>query len=117
MKTVLLLTIANVFMTFAWYWHISGKFLTWSLPVVVVASWSLAFFEYCFQVPANRLGTLQGFNPGQLKILQEAITLTVFTIFARTYLGEKLTWNYFAGIACVFVGVVLVYYKQIAAAV
>jgi uncharacterized protein (DUF486 family) len=114
MKTALLLTISNIFMTFAWYGHL--KYLKVSLPLVVLASWGIAFFEYCFQVPANRIGALEGYSAGQLKILQEAITLVVFTVFAMTYLREKLTWNYYAGIALVFAGVFLVNYKRIAAA-
>ena len=110
MKTALLLTISNIFMTFAWYGHL--KYLKVWLPLVILISWGIAFFEYCFQVPANRIGALEGYSAGQLKILQEAITLTVFTVFARAYLRETLTWNYYAGIGCVFVGVLLVYHNR-----
>ncbi|MDB5171970.1 MAG: hypothetical protein JWN51_743, partial [Phycisphaerales bacterium] len=85
MKTVILLTISNVFMTFAWYGHL--KFGNKPLALVILVSWLIAFFEYCFQVPANRLGFKSGFSPGQLKIIQEVITLVVFVIFARLYLG------------------------------
>ena len=91
MSTITLLFISNAFMTFAWYGHLRYK----SAPIIVaiVASWLIAFGEYCFQVPANRLGYGQ-FNGYQLKIIQEVITLTVFSVFAYFYLGEALKWNY-----------------------
>jgi hypothetical protein len=71
------------------------KFENRPLWAVILVSWLIAFFEYCFQVPANRIGFLSGIQPGQLKIMQEVITLLVFVVFARFYLGEKLTWNYY----------------------
>ena len=91
MSTITLLLISNTFMTFAWYGHLKYK----SAPIVVaiVASWLIAFGEYCFQVPANRIGYGQ-FNGYQLKIIQEVITLSVFAVFAYFYLGEALKWNY-----------------------
>ena len=91
MLTIALLLISNTFMTVAWYGHLKYK----SAPIVVaiVASWLIAFGEYCFQVPANRIGYGQ-FNGYQLKIIQEVITLTVFSVFAYFYLGEALKWNY-----------------------
>ena len=91
MSTIALLLISNTFMTFAWYGHLKYK----SAPIVVaiVVSWLIAFGEYCFQVPANRIGYGQ-FNGYQLKIIQEVITLTVFSVFAYFYLGEALKWNY-----------------------
>ena len=97
MKTVLLLTVSNVFMTFAWYGHLKHKDapLWWA----ILASWGIAFFEYCFQVPANRIGYGM-FNGAQLKTIQEVITLSVFGVFSWLYLGEPLRWNHFAGFAC-----------------
>ena len=91
MLTILLLTISNVFMTFAWYGHLKHK--ESPLLIAIVVSWLIAFFEYCFQVPANRWGSSQ-FTPVQLKIMQEVITLLVFSIFAVTYLDQKLGWNH-----------------------
>lgn len=91
MKTVALLTISNTFMTFAWYGHLKFKEVT--LWKVVLISWGIAFFEYCFQVPANRLGHTT-YSAPQLKIIQEVITLLVFGIFSVFYLREELKWNY-----------------------
>jgi uncharacterized protein len=92
MSTVLLLIISNTFMTFAWYGHLKHR--NASLVSVILVSWLIALGEYCFQVPANRLGYGR-FSGYQLKIIQEAITLIVFVIFAYAYLGETLRWNYF----------------------
>lgn len=97
MKTILLLICSNVFMTFAWYGHL--KHMQSPLIVAIVASWGIAFFEYCFQVPANRLGYGE-FTGYQLKMIQEIITLTVFICFATFYLKEKFRWNYAAGFVC-----------------
>ena len=96
MKTVLLLACSNLFMTLAWYGHLKFKFLEGkSLVTVIFVSWGIAFFEYCLMVPANRGGYLSGeFTGYQLKIIQEAITLGVFALFAWLVLKEKLTWNY-----------------------
>ena len=96
MKTILLLTASNIFMTFAWYGHLKFKFLEGkSLLTVILVSWGIAFFEYCLMVPANRGGYLSGeFNGYQLKIIQECITLAVFVVFAWLVLKEKLQWNY-----------------------
>jgi uncharacterized protein (DUF486 family) len=96
MKTILLLVASNIFMTLAWYGHLKFKFLEGkSLLWVILFSWGVAFFEYCLMAPANRLGYFQeGFTGYQLKIVQEAITLGVFVIFAWLVLKEKLTWNY-----------------------
>jgi uncharacterized protein len=107
MKTLFLLTISNIFMTCAWYGHL--KFENRPLWIVVLVSWLIAFFEYCFQVPANRIGYLAGITPGQLKMMQEAVTLVVFVVFARLYLGEKLTWNYYVGFALIALAVFFVY--------
>ena len=90
MKTVILLVVSNIFMTLAWYGHL--KFKQSALWLAILASWGLAFFEYCFQVPANRYGS-EVFTVTQLKILQEAITLFVFTIIAYLLFGETLKWN------------------------
>jgi uncharacterized protein (DUF486 family) len=108
MRTILLLTISNIFMTFAWYGHL--KYRNEALWKVIIASWGIAFFEYCFQVPANRIGSYE-FNTAQLKTIQEVITLTVFAVFSVTYLGEKLKWNYGAGAACLVLGVFFVFHK------
>ena len=94
MRTVILLIVSNVFMTFAWYGHL--KYTSAPLWKVILISWGIAFFEYCFQVPANRLGFGE-FNGFQLKTIQEIITLTVFTVFSILYLKEALRWNYLVG--------------------
>jgi uncharacterized protein len=96
MKTILLLVASNIFMTLAWYGHLKWKFLEGkTVLTVILVSWGIAFFEYCLMVPANRLGYMSGtFSGYQLKIIQEAITLGVFVVFAWLVLKEKLTWNY-----------------------
>jgi len=94
MKTVLLLIISNIFMTFAWYGHL--KFRHSALWKVIAISWFIALFEYCFQVPANRIGSYQ-FSTVQLKTIQEVITLVVFCFFSVLYLKEELKWNYMVG--------------------
>ena len=94
MKTVLLLTVSNIFMTFAWYGHL--RFKETALPKVILISWLIAFVEYCFQVPANRIGSNQ-FSAAQLKTIQEIISLTVFSVFSVLYLKQGLKWNYVAG--------------------
>ncbi|HOQ01492.1 MAG TPA: DMT family protein [Acetivibrio clariflavus] len=91
MLTVFLLLISNIFMTFAWYGHL--KYKSTALPIVVVVSWLIAFVEYCFQVPANRIGS-NYFTAFQLKIIQEVLSLSVFTVFSILYLKESLRWNY-----------------------
>jgi uncharacterized protein (DUF486 family) len=104
--TTALLVISNTFMTFAWYGHL--KFEKTALWIVILASWAIAFFEYCFQVPANRLGHVGGMSAAQLKILQEAITLIVFAGFSVTYLGEPFKWQYALGFALVLAAVFVV---------
>lgn len=96
MKTILLLTLSNVFMTLAWYGHLKFKWLdNKPLLIVILVSWGIAFLEYCLMVPANRAGYLSGtFTGYQLKIIQEALTLLVFVGFAWLVLKERLTWNY-----------------------
>ena len=108
MITILLLTISNVFMTFAWYGHL--KYREVPLYKVIIVSWGIAFFEYCFQVPANRIGSYE-FTVAQLKTIQEVITLTVFAVFSMLYFHEGLKWNYFVGFALV-VAAVFVIFKQ-----
>ncbi|MEJ0000688.1 MAG: DMT family protein [Verrucomicrobiota bacterium] len=96
--TTLLLFCSNAFMTFAWYGHL--KYLeSRALWQVILISWGIAFFEYCFQVPANRIGFRQ-LDGYQLKILQEIITLVVFAIFAKFVLNEAMRWNHLAAFVC-----------------
>ena len=113
MKTAILLTISNVFMTFAWYGHIaSDRLKAAPLYAVVLLSWGVALFEYCFQVPANRIGHEQGLSGSQLKIMQEAITLVVFVAFSVVFLPEeKLRWNHGVGFALLLAAVFFVYHK------
>ena len=92
--TILLLVCSNIFMTLAWYGHL--RFMNNPTWLAIVASWGVAFFEYCLQVPANRIG-YQLLSAYQLKVLQEVITLTVFIIFAQLYLGEGLKPKHLAG--------------------
>lgn len=108
MKTILLLTISNVFMTFAWYGHL--KYKSWPLWIAILLSWMIALLEYCFQVPANRYGHGQ-FSAAQLKTMQEVITLLVFCIFSVTYLREELRWNYLVGFALMAGAVFFVFKK------
>ncbi|MEQ7873831.1 DMT family protein [Sphingomonas sp. ASV193] len=98
LPTIGLLLISNTFMTIAWYGNL--KFPDARLPVVIVASWAIAFVEYCFAVPANRLGYAHGLSGGQLKVIQEVITMTIFAGFAILYLKEPLSWRYAGAFAC-----------------
>ncbi len=108
MKTILLLSISNIFMTFAWYGHLKHK--NAPLFMVIMISWGIAFFEYCFQVPANRIG--HGiFNAYQLKTIQEVITLIVFSGFSVFYLKEELRWNYLVGFALIILAVFFIFKK------
>ena len=99
---IALLTCSNVFMTFAWYGHL--KFKDKPLVLVILASWGIAFFEYIFQVPANRWGN-SVYSAAQLKIIQEVITLSVFVVFAILYLGERIRWHYVAAFVCIVAAV------------
>ena len=108
MRTVILLTISNIFMTFAWYGHL--KYRSTALWKVVVVSWGIAFLEYCFQVPANRIGSYE-FSAAQLKTIQEVITLVVFSIFSVLYLKQPFRWNYAVGFVMI-VAAVAVIFKQ-----
>ena len=93
---ILMLLGSNVFMTFAWYGHL--RFKSVPLLLVIVVSWSIAFFEYCLAVPANRWGS-GAYSPVQLKTIQEIVTLVVFALFQLLYLGERLAWNHALGFA------------------
>lgn len=108
MRTILLLTISNIFMTIAWYGHL--KYRSEALWKVIAVSWGIAFFEYCFQVPANRIGSYE-FTTAQLKVIQEVITLSVFAAFSVTYLGEKFRWNHAVGFGCIVAGVFFVFHR------
>lgn len=110
MKTVLLLICSNIFMTIAWYGHL--KYRNKPLLLVIVVSWMIAFLEYCFQVPANRIGYGE-FTAFQLKVIQECITLTVFVVFAFLYLGERLRWNYAISFLCIFGAVVFAFWGKL----
>lgn len=103
---VLLLTISNVFMTFAWYGHL--KYKGSALWIVILVSWGIALFEYCFQVPANRIGH-EYFTAAQLKTMQEVITLVVFSVFSIFYLKEDFQWNYLVGFALIILAVFFIF--------
>lgn len=108
MKTIGLLLISNIFMTFAWYGHL--KYRDKPLMLAILASWGIAFAEYCFQVPANRIGYGQ-FTGAQLKTIQEVITLVVFAVFSVLYLKEPLRWNYLVGFALIAAAVFFIFHK------
>src|SRR5271156_4275894 len=106
---IVMLTLSNIFMTFAWYGHL--KFKSSPLWLVIIASWGIAFFEYVFMIPANRWGN-SVYSVTQLKIIQEVITLSVFCVFAIYYLGEKIRWNYVAAFVCILAAVVFAFWPQ-----
>ena len=105
---IALLTISNVFMTFAWYGHL--RFRNTALISVILISWGIAFFEYCFQVPANRIG-YDVYNAAQLKTIQEVITLLVFSGFSVWYLKEQFRWNYLVGFLFIVLAVFFIFKK------
>jgi uncharacterized protein (DUF486 family) len=117
--TILLLTISNLFMTFAWYGHLQFKKITWlhglGLVGVILISWGLAFFEYVFQVPANRIGFEENggpFNLFQLKVIQEVISLSVFTLCAvYVFRTDKLGWNHLVGFGLLIAAVYVIFKK------
>lgn len=118
--TILLLVISNVFMTFAWYGHLKlqqMKVISDSTPlwIVIVISWLIALAEYCFMVPANRIGYAGNGGPytlTQLKVMQEAITLIIFTLFTVVFFrGESLHWNHLAAFACLVAAVYFAFMK------
>jgi uncharacterized protein len=108
MTTIVLLTISNIFMTFAWYGHL--KYRNVPLFKVILISWGIAFFEYCFQVPANRIGSYE-FSAAQLKTIQEVITLSVFSVFSVFYLGQPIRWNYAVGFGLIVLAVAVIFKK------
>ena len=105
---ILLLTISNIFMTFAWYGHLNYKGA--ALWVVILVSWGIALLEYCFQVPANRIGH-EFFSAAQLKTIQEIITLIVFCVFSVFYLKEEIRWNYIVGFAFIVLAAFFIFKK------
>ena len=105
-----LLVLSNTFMTFAWYGHL--KYAKAAMWLAILASWGIAFFEYVLQVPANRMGAQNGLTTGQLKIMQEMITLIVFAVFSATWLKETLNWRYYVAFALVFAAVLLVFWGK-----
>jgi uncharacterized protein (DUF486 family) len=107
MATILLLILSNVFMPAAWYGHL--RFKSAALWGVILVSWGIAFFEYCLQVPANRLGHNAGFTAAELKTIQEVITLVVFVAFAALYLREKIEWNVIIGFVFIAAGAFFVF--------
>ncbi|MBO7553466.1 MAG: DMT family protein [Bacteroidaceae bacterium] len=117
--TILLLIVSNIFMTFAWYGHLKLQEMkittSWPLIGIILLSWGIAFFEYCFQVPANRMGFQENGGPFslvQLKVIQECITLVVFGIFTTVlFRGESLHWNHFAAFICLVLAVYFVFMK------
>lgn len=118
--TILLLLVSNVFMTFAWYGHLKMKQeFSWfaSLPLigVIAFSWCIAFFEYIFLIPANRIGFMDNGGPFslmQLKVIQEVVTLVVFTVFTTVFFkGESLHWNHLAAFVCLILAVYFVFMK------
>jgi uncharacterized protein (DUF486 family) len=108
MTTIVLLTISNIFMTFAWYGHL--KYRQAPLFKVILISWGIAFFKYCFQVPANRIGSYE-FSAVQLKTIQEVITLTVFSVFSVLYLDAQIKWNYILGFVLIVAAVFVIFKK------
>lgn len=108
MKTILLLLISNVFMTYAWYGHLKDS----AVPLwkAILVSWLIAGLEYVFMVPANRIG-YQTFNAFQLKTIQEVISLTVFVVFAVVYLKEEVRWNYIVGFVFILLAVFFIFKK------
>jgi uncharacterized protein (DUF486 family) len=105
---ILFLVISNIFMTFAWYGHL--KFKASPIFLAIVASWGIAFIEYCFAVPANRIGHAV-YSAAQLKTMQEVITLIVFAGFSVLYLKEPIGWNHLAGFALIAAGAYLIFHK------
>jgi uncharacterized protein (DUF486 family) len=108
MLTIILLLISNIFMTFAWYGHL--RFRDVPLWEVTLVSWGIAFFEYCFQVPANRYGSYV-FSAAQLKTIQEIITLVVFSFFSILYLKQDIKWNYAVGFFFIVVAAFFIFKK------
>ena len=108
MKTIALLTVSNIFMTFAWYGHL--KYKNSPLWIVILISWLIAFVEYCFQVPSNRIGHYR-YNAAELKTIQEVITLVVFSVFSILYLKEQFRWNYAVGFLLIILAAFFIFKK------
>lgn len=106
--TIGLLLLSNIFMTFAWYGHL--KFKSAPILLVIAISWGIAFFEYCLQVPANRMGHGH-FNAAQLKTIQEILTLGVFVVFSIFYLGEPVKWNHLVGFALIVLAAFFIFHE------
>jgi uncharacterized protein len=113
MSTVLLLIGSNCFMTYAWYGHLKD-FRGKALPLVIALSWCVAFFEYCLQVPANRIG-FQYYSLAQLKVMQEIITMGVFAVFCLAYMKEQIKWDFFWAGLCL-VGAAYFMFRHVGAA-
>ena len=117
--SILLLVVSNIFMTFAWYGHLKLQEMkvstSWPLILVILFSWGIALFEYCAQVPANRIGFVDNggpFNLMQLKVIQEVISLTVFTLIVTLiFKGQALQWNHIAAFFCLILAVFVVFLK------
>ncbi len=115
--TVGLLVVSNAFMTLAWYGHIAfkSKLERYGLMAIVLLSWCIALFEYCFQVPANRIGSTQfggPFSLWELKVIQEVVSLSVFTVFALVFMrSDTLRWNHLAGFVCLILAVYFIFRK------
>ena len=105
--TILLLIASNIFMTYAWYGHLRQK--ETALWIAILVSWLIAFFEYCLQVPANRIGHSNGLSGAELKTIQEVITLAVFCVFSVLYLKEGIKWNVIIGFAFIVIGATCVF--------
>lgn len=105
---IIMLTISNIFMTFAWYGHL--RFKSTTLWIVILVSWGIAFLEYCFQVPANRIGS-EFYSAAQLKTIQEIITLIVFSVFSVLYLKEQFKWNYLVGFVFIILAAFFIFKK------
>jgi uncharacterized protein (DUF486 family) len=108
MRTIILLSLSNIFMTFAWYGHL--KFQNVAIWKIILISWGIAFFEYCLMVPANRLGR-ESFNVYQLKTIQEVISLVVFSLFAIFFLNEPFHWKYAVAFLLIVVAVYIIFSK------
>ena len=117
LSTIALLICSNIFMTLAWYGHIAFKsqLQRWGIFAIILFSWGIALFEYCFQVPANHIGSKEFGGPftlWQLKVIQEVISLVVFTLFAVLFVkGDPLKWNHIAGFACLVLAVYFIFRK------
>ena len=115
--TVALLVLSNAFMTLAWYGHIAfkSKLERFGILAIVLLSWGIALFEYCFQVPANRIGSSQFGGPFsilELKVIQEVVSLSVFTLFALVFMkSDSLRWNHLAGFLCLILAVYFIFRK------